>query len=89
MFEDRNRSQRSPKLNNLHQRNINGKVQDSPRISAPQIAADLKADYSIEVTPQTERTVITKSGYNGRAASKKPCINLCNGESASSLQRSI
>ncbi|GBM44335.1 hypothetical protein AVEN_20373-1 [Araneus ventricosus] len=69
--------------------NIMGKVRDNPRISSPQIAADLKADYNIEVTPQTARNVITKAGYNGRAASKKPCINLCNGESASSLQRSI
>ncbi|GBN50065.1 hypothetical protein AVEN_163976-1 [Araneus ventricosus] len=63
-----------------------GKVQDNPRISAPQIADDLKADYKIEMTPQTVRNAITKAGYNGRAASKK---DLCNGESASSLQRSM
>ncbi|GBN52483.1 hypothetical protein AVEN_14653-1 [Araneus ventricosus] len=84
-FEDRDRFQRPPELNHLHQRNIMGKVQDNPRISAPQIADDLKADYKIEMTPQTVRNTITKAGYNGRAASKKPC----NGESASSLQRSI
>ncbi|GBM55603.1 hypothetical protein AVEN_42333-1 [Araneus ventricosus] len=48
-----------------------GKAQDNPQISAPQIAADLKADYNIEVTSQTVRNVITKAGYNGRAARVK------------------
>ncbi|GBM83070.1 hypothetical protein AVEN_38060-1 [Araneus ventricosus] len=43
------------------------KVQDNPQISAPQIAADIKADYNIEVTPETERNAITKAGFNGRA----------------------
>ncbi|GBM69652.1 hypothetical protein AVEN_124438-1 [Araneus ventricosus] len=33
---------------------MRGKVQDNPQRSAPQIAADLKADYNIEVAPQTD-----------------------------------
>ncbi|GBM81500.1 hypothetical protein AVEN_232168-1 [Araneus ventricosus] len=49
-----------------------GKVQDHPRISDPQVAADLKTDYNNEVTPRPVRKVI-KAGYNGRAARKKPC----------------
>ncbi|GBO22759.1 hypothetical protein AVEN_78415-1 [Araneus ventricosus] len=53
------------------------------------IAADLKADYNIDVTPQTARNIMTEADYNGLAASKKLCMNLCNGERVLSFQRSI
>ncbi|GBL74054.1 hypothetical protein AVEN_230962-1 [Araneus ventricosus] len=51
-----------------------GRVQDNPRLSAPQIAADLKGDYNIEVTPQTARNVITKTSYNARAANGRVMV---------------
>ncbi|GBM03334.1 hypothetical protein AVEN_256883-1 [Araneus ventricosus] len=68
-----------------------GKVQDNPQISAPQIAADLKADYNIEVTPQMGRKVITKAGYKGCVACKKPLYKSLSSllSEKTSLQRSI
>ncbi|GBO11849.1 hypothetical protein AVEN_132285-1 [Araneus ventricosus] len=80
----RDRSQTPPKLNHLHQRNIMDNAQDNPRISDPRVAADLKADYNVQVKPQTVRNLIIKTSYNGRAVRKTPCINLCNEENASS-----
>ena len=63
-LEDRDRSGRPSKLNGVHKRNIIRQVRENPRISAPQLAADLMVSYNIKVSTQTVRNVLKKSGYH-------------------------
>ncbi|GBN70874.1 hypothetical protein AVEN_254680-1 [Araneus ventricosus] len=55
-FDPRYRSKRHPMLNSMHKRNVLRKVQDNPRISASEVAADLKTYYNIEITLQNGGT---------------------------------
>jgi len=50
------------------------KVKKNPRLSAPELKAELFDDHGKTVSAQTVRRTIKKQGYNGRVARKKPLL---------------
>ncbi|XP_044313067.1 histone-lysine N-methyltransferase SETMAR-like [Drosophila rhopaloa] len=50
------------------------KVKKNPRLSAPELKAELFADHGKTVSAQTVRRTIKSHGYNGKVARKKPLL---------------
>jgi len=63
------------KLTDREEAEIVRKVKKNPRLSAPELKAELFADHGKTVSAQTVRRTIKKQGYNGRVARKKPLLS--------------
>lgn len=65
-------------LDDHMERKIERMVKADPKLSAPKIAADIKANHGISLNPQTVRNFLHSKGYNGRTVKKKPYISKAN-----------
>lgn len=63
------------KLTKCEEAEIIKKVKVNPRLSAPELTAELFADHGKTVSAQKIRRIIKKEGYNGRVARKKPLLS--------------
>ncbi|GFY19746.1 transposable element Tc1 transposase [Trichonephila clavipes] len=61
-------------MNSITERRVIHQVKIDPKISAPKIAASTSNTLGRSVSAETVRRVLSKAGYNGRVARKKPLI---------------
>lgn len=66
---------RPKKLTPREETEIVRKIKINPRLSAPQLTAELFADHGKIVSAQTVRRTIKKRGFNGRVARRKPLLS--------------
>lgn len=72
------RKGQKPKLTRRHKSHILREIRKNPQKSAVNLAADLKKNFAVIVTPQTVRNYIRKLGFNSRVAARKPFISKLN-----------
>ncbi|CAK9827588.1 Transposable element Tcb1 transposase [Anthophora retusa] len=75
---NKRRSGRPRKINEYDRRLIIRKVKQNPRITAKQIATELKNNNGIDVSASTVRDYLRSSEYHGRVARKKYFVNETN-----------
>ena len=72
------RSGRPRILTDRETRKVVSLVKVNPRLTASQIAEDVKLQFKKTICSDTARKILKRAGYHGRVARKKPFISLKN-----------